>query len=775
MATLRISRGDTLSGLAQKQGTSVGELLKLNPNIKDPNLIFAGADLNIPDAAPAPPAAPQPTPTAVQVPQELDVAPLAQKTQPVEVPQLQQQDTSRQFVESLQVPQVQAQEAFQQQQPTFEQIQQQAGQFTEPLEAQRAGLFGRIEESLGKLTGRGTRQRELEAQAGIPESQQRLGQLNTQIAQLTGEFQKAITAAEGQPIPTPIIAGQQAQLRRQGAAEIGALTSVAQALQGNIALAQQTAQRAVDLEFEPIEQEIQNTRLLLDINKERLSGAEKRRAEQLGFELQERQNSIEEQKQEKSAILDFAAEAAQAGADNAMVRNILKSKSVADALAIGSSFLEPSSQFDKPLSLEDAAKFGVPVGTTMRDLLGEVPTEQLAAKDLLDLQLKQANLQKIQRETELLNSGLDETTIKQVDALAKQFDTHPIVKEFIETQNKKFSVDDMLESGETSGPVDLALVFEFMKALDPTSVVRESEFDSAAKSGSIFKGAFTKFNGQFTDGDFLPEEVKSEFQRLVGIKFESKLSQYENLQGEFTRRINAKTDRGDGKDFLTEYNFERITGDLGEAPTLQGSFRSVDDLVATQPEFEFFVEGLREDGVTDEEAMFIIQQRFSDFSEELSSSLKDSAAKTGAFSSTIGQGTITAFGSPVWKPGLDFVLTGGKGASVPAPISGEIIEVVGNFSNPRSTPLSMAQGKKQNKGFGNQVKIRTADGAEIWISHLDDTADLRPGQRIAKGQPIGTQGNTGVTLGKTGVHLDITAKDPKGNLLTARQVATFLS
>jgi nucleoid-associated protein YgaU len=43
-----IARGDTLSGLARKYHTTVAELLKLNPSIKNPNLIYAGHKLTVP-------------------------------------------------------------------------------------------------------------------------------------------------------------------------------------------------------------------------------------------------------------------------------------------------------------------------------------------------------------------------------------------------------------------------------------------------------------------------------------------------------------------------------------------------------------------------------------------------------------------------------------------------------------------------------------------------------------------------------------------------------
>jgi LysM repeat protein len=44
----QIKWGDTLSGLAKKNGTTVDALMKANPQIKDANKIYAGKALNIP-------------------------------------------------------------------------------------------------------------------------------------------------------------------------------------------------------------------------------------------------------------------------------------------------------------------------------------------------------------------------------------------------------------------------------------------------------------------------------------------------------------------------------------------------------------------------------------------------------------------------------------------------------------------------------------------------------------------------------------------------------
>jgi LysM repeat protein len=55
--TYRVTWGDTLSGIASRFGTSISTILQANPQITNPNLIYVGQDLEIPDAG-----APNPTP-----------------------------------------------------------------------------------------------------------------------------------------------------------------------------------------------------------------------------------------------------------------------------------------------------------------------------------------------------------------------------------------------------------------------------------------------------------------------------------------------------------------------------------------------------------------------------------------------------------------------------------------------------------------------------------------------------------------------------------------
>src|SRR5688500_12989063 len=57
-----IKRADTLGALARTNNTTIQELLKLNPTLRDPNLIYEGKTLNLPDLPSAAPVVAPATP-----------------------------------------------------------------------------------------------------------------------------------------------------------------------------------------------------------------------------------------------------------------------------------------------------------------------------------------------------------------------------------------------------------------------------------------------------------------------------------------------------------------------------------------------------------------------------------------------------------------------------------------------------------------------------------------------------------------------------------------
>lgn len=130
-------------------------------------------------------------------------------------------------------------------------------------------------------------------------------------------------------------------------------------------------------------------------------------------------------------------------------------------------------------------------------------------------------------------------------------------------------------------------------------------------------------------------------------------------------------------------------------------------------------------------------------------------------------GTITGYGSPLWKQGLD--VGAKKGSNLTSPASGTV----------------MFAGKKG--GWGNQVVVRDANGNDIQLSHLD-AVNVKVGDKVVKNQPLGLTGNTGSVLKMNGqaptadelaagrgAHVDITIKDGKGSYVDPKNVQSLLN
>lgn len=77
-----------------------------------------------------------------------------------------------------------------------------------------------------------------------------------------------------------------------------------------------------------------------------------------------------------------------------------------------------------------------------------------------------------------------------------------------------------------------------------------------------------------------------------------------------------------------------------------------------------------------------------------------------------------------------------------------------DWAGPRGTPIvasadGVVKSAGRDGGYGNLVVIQHAFGIETYYAHLS-TIDVRPGQRVSRGQKIGGMGTTGAS---TGVHL----------------------
>lgn len=87
-------------------------------------------------------------------------------------------------------------------------------------------------------------------------------------------------------------------------------------------------------------------------------------------------------------------------------------------------------------------------------------------------------------------------------------------------------------SQDTTGASDIALVYSFMKMLDPTSVVREGEFATAANAGGVDARVMSLYNSAL-NGQKLSPQIRQEFVQQAGRQFEAQAQTYQQIKKKY--------------------------------------------------------------------------------------------------------------------------------------------------------------------------------------------------------------------------------------------------
>jgi len=242
----------------------------------------------------------------------------------------------------------------------FNQLQNQQSAQEQQLQVEKSSANQGIEDLLKQFSGQGTEQLGLEQQIVNP--------IQTQIADLTGQigvdiadYQKAaqqyeklktdlevgVRGSGNADIRASMLFGQQGAIDRAKASELNVKASniavkqaQALALQGKADLAQRQIDRAIDLKYKGIEQEINIKKFQLDNIKENLTKEEKKRAEAQNYALNKEEKRIAEAKENEKAIQKMLLEAT----PNAPASVISNAKAIAEK---GGSSLEVAQALGK--------------------------------------------------------------------------------------------------------------------------------------------------------------------------------------------------------------------------------------------------------------------------------------------------------------------------------------------------------------------------------------------------------------------------------------------
>lgn len=391
------------------------------------------------------------------------------------------------------------------------------------LQAQQDTSTSEINKRLAELQGKTAYQQQQEDILGIPQQQKEIQELTNQIQAIGNETKAQQLALEGQGrgIPQAIIGGQQAQVGRENAIKALTLSAQLSAKQGNLAIATQQAQRAVDLKFAPIEQEIKNKLQAIELNAPNLTKAEKKVADATAARLKLQQEQIEGEKETEKSVNEIAITAGKNGASPALMAQISTAKSVKEALSKSAGYLkDPSAEVEMQIKKAQLANIYSQIAERGKD--GTVLVDPNAK-----VILKPADATKINKEIANTDQFKAINTAKlSLDALIafeKAFDKYGLEgfpgggKAELRTKynTATLNLKEFFNLGVLNGP-DLEIIKGILP--DPTLNVLTAPFSTAGGRGSAVRAGI--------------EATKKNIETSLDERFRSLTTQYGDISPE---------------------------------------------------------------------------------------------------------------------------------------------------------------------------------------------------------------------------------------------------
>lgn len=217
-------------------------------------------------------------------------------------------------------------------------------------DAQKAAntISERIFSALPQLTGQREALAQEQERAGVNRFRQELQDINSQILQKTAELNQddirliqSTQEIEKQKIPIEFITGQQQSVQRDAqiaralkASEIGVLNARALATQGNIQLAMDIAQQAVDVKYAPLKETVEVYKAQLEALQPILSRDEKRQSREQEVRANLALKEIERLQQNEKGVQDLIINASSQQAPQELLVKASKAKNPTEASII---------------------------------------------------------------------------------------------------------------------------------------------------------------------------------------------------------------------------------------------------------------------------------------------------------------------------------------------------------------------------------------------------------------------------------------------------------
>ena len=184
--------------------------------------------------------------------------------------------------------------------------------------------------------------------------------------------------------------------------------------------------------------------------------------------------------------------------------------------------------------------------------MNKIKLENFESKEFLALQEAALKVEKLQDEID--NPPKDWKKIELEDAFRNKWEQLGVVKNMEERYG--FMKNLMANASLNTGAGDIAVIFQYMKMLDPRSVVRENEVAQVENAGGVPDNIRNLYNKTLT-GVILPDAVRQQILEAAFSMYENQQKIYDETYNQY-RKIAASPER----DFNLESAIPYFQGDL---------------------------------------------------------------------------------------------------------------------------------------------------------------------------------------------------------------------
>lgn len=188
---------------------------------------------------------------------------------------------------------------------------------------------------MNELAGKPAEAVRLEGEAGIPQTEAEIRDLQAKQSAETAQYIAQTQAIQNKPIALEFIAGQQGEVQRRYGIDALITSSLVQAKSGQLETAKASVDRALSLKYDPIEARIKTQEQILQFNYDNLDRADKKLAD---ARLEVLNSQKEDLQQFKDIQTETVKTALANGASSDVVSAIMNATSVADIGKIGGQY-----------------------------------------------------------------------------------------------------------------------------------------------------------------------------------------------------------------------------------------------------------------------------------------------------------------------------------------------------------------------------------------------------------------------------------------------------